>query len=124
MKALLQLERFDIRGTRTRRPGERERARLLRAWVAEIVGHHPVYEYDRRFLEPSGLDFSQANGSGSRGVRACYLLEEGRVYEVQEQISWHRAERTFRTARVGIVVKVSPEELGALLQQRQGVGHA
>lgn len=40
-------------------------------------------------------DYSGANGIGSRGVMALYLLVPGRLYRVAEPLSWSRADRYY-----------------------------
>lgn len=48
-------------------------------WVAEIIGTHPKYRLDRRFLKGQ-LDFRNANRKGN-GVRMVFELESGRYYD-------------------------------------------
>lgn len=65
-----------------------------RPWVAEITGRHPKFKLSRQFL-PSNKDLSQANGAFSRGVRRWYILESGKLYEVNEMVSWKKRDRYF-----------------------------
>lgn len=51
-------------------------------WVAQIIGVHPVFKYERKFIKGK-KDYSQANRKGSRGVFVYYLVESGNVYEVK-----------------------------------------
>lgn len=75
------------------RPGGiRVLATRQRYWVAEIVGSHPRFGWERRFLKPQ-IDFTDAVDGGQRGVMACYLLECGQAYEVQARLSWERVDR-------------------------------
>jgi hypothetical protein len=53
------------------------------AWCAEITGLDKKYKYMRRFL-PFKKDYSQSNSVGSRGIRAIYMLEENKIYEVKD----------------------------------------
>lgn len=58
-------------------------------WVDEIVD---LQSANRKRLRPQ-KDYSRANGLGSRGVMALYLLAPGRLYEVCSPESWKRVDR-------------------------------
>ena len=62
----------------------RQRARQ-RCWVARLV------DGQYQFIAPR-VDWGEANGCGSRGVRFCYLLEPG-LYVVSAPRSWGRTDR-------------------------------
>ena len=49
-------------------------------WVAEIIGTHPKFNFERRFLNPVERNWS---GSGKTGS-TTFLLEEDKVYEFNE----------------------------------------
>ena len=40
-------------------------------------------------------DYSQANSVGTRGVYDYYVLKPGRLYEIQEILSWKRMRRYY-----------------------------
>lgn len=63
-------------------------------WVAEILGRHPHFKLDRRFLK-SNRDYSRANSKGSRGVYLWYVLESDHLYEVNARVSWKNSNRYF-----------------------------
>lgn len=65
-------------------------------WVAEITGRCERYGMARQFVN-GRRDYAKTNISGSRGVRAFYTLESGKLYEVKEYTSWKRSERYFVT---------------------------
>lgn len=58
-----------------------------RPWVAEIVGLHPRYRFERRFLGHK-TDYRQTSGTRNRGVWFWWTLESGHVYEVSYRTSW------------------------------------
>jgi hypothetical protein len=63
-------------------------------WVAEIIGRHPKFKLDRKFL-PSNRDYTRANSKGSRGVYLWYILESNHLYQVNARVSWKNSERYF-----------------------------
>ena len=65
-------------------------------WVAEIVGTHPKWKYERVFLKASDRRWS---GSGKTGL-TTFTLEEGKIYEVNEP--WKG--RYFATVENGEIV--------------------
>lgn len=67
-------------------------------WVAEIVGRHPRYNFDRRFLNPVARNWSSSGKTGT----TSFLLQEGKVYEVNEP--WKG--RYFITVQNGEVVDI------------------
>lgn len=90
-----------------------------RYWVAEITGHSSEYKYERRFL-PCKKDYSEANSTGTRGVYAYYILEEGKVYEVSSPQSWRHTDRYFCTVQGGELIRLSTEEVEQWLKDLSG----
>ncbi len=87
-------------------------------WVAEILGTHPKYRYERRFLRGK-KDYSRANSVGSRGIFLWYTLESGRVYQVQEQTSWRRTRRYFiRVTDEGEIEEIKGDEVKTWLAEK------
>lgn len=70
-----------------------------RPWVADVT------DGDRRFLR-GHKDYSEANGTGSRGVYVYYHLEPGRVYEVNELLDRTTARRYLARVENGHIVEV------------------
>ena len=62
-------------------------------WVAKITGTDKRYGFARVFMQ-GNRDYSRANSIGSRGVYVYYPLEPG-IYEVNQQLTWHRWQRYF-----------------------------
>jgi len=111
MKAQLSLERIGDSQDRSLREfgrmihGKAEGFRM--PWVAELTAIHPRFGFARRFLEWNKA-LEDANGAGSRGVRAIYILETGRVYEVFQRTSWKGSRRFFcRVTGSGDVEEIS-----------------
>src|SRR5690606_12814867 len=67
-------------------------------WVAEIVVRDPKWNYERKFLNPVARNWSSSGKTGT----TSFLLEEGKVYEVNEP--WKG--RYFITVQNGEVVDV------------------
>jgi len=88
--------------------------RPRRPWVAEIVGIHPLYRFERRFLR-GNKDYSRANSIGSRGVYLYYQLMEGRIYEVNVLESWSSTDRYFCRVRHGRPIRLTETEVVACL---------
>lgn len=63
-------------------------------WVAEIVGFHPKYKFERNFLKPS-KDYSQSNSKGSRGIFVSYFPEYNKIHEIKAKYSWKSIDRYF-----------------------------
>lgn len=89
--------------------GESHTKGFRRPWVAEITGLDPQYRYKRAFLSGQ-KDYSEANSIGSRGVYVYYHLEPGRVYEVNELVTWTRTRRYFCRVEHGRIVEMGREE--------------
>ena len=79
-------------------------------WVAEIIGRHPKFRFQREFLRFK-KDYSEANSIGSRGVYAYYILEDNKVYEVCSPISWKNTDRYFCTVVGGEIIRLTKEEV-------------
>lgn len=68
-------------------------------WVADVTDSDKKYLTQKR-------DYSQANGTGSRGVYAWYTLESCRIYEVKERVSWKRTRHYYvRVTEDGDIVE-------------------
>lgn len=86
-------------------------------WVAEIKGYGDIYKYDREFL-PRKLDYTHANGIGSRGIMAEYILESGRVYEVKQQLSWNQSRRYFcLVSGFGDIVELDEDQVAQYIDE-------
>lgn len=86
-------------------------------WVAEIIGYHGKYGFERKFL-PSKRNYSRANSSGSRGVELWFVLESGKVYEVKAPRSWRSVDRYFcRVDDDGEIIRMSKDEVGSWLRK-------
>jgi hypothetical protein len=84
------------------------------AWCAEITGRDPKFKYKRDFLRYK-KDYSQANSKGSRGVRAIYMLDEGKVYDVKD---WK--ERYFCAVKDWEIHRIDESEVEEWLNARSG----
>lgn len=57
-------------------------------------------------------DYTYANSTGSRGVRLCWTLDSGRLYELLHRESMTRwATRTVTVTHDGDVIDLTPEEV-------------
>lgn len=70
---------------------------------------------DDGLLRPHWLfgkrDYAKANSRGTRGVYLHYVLEQDRLYWVQEPVSWRRTARYFAAISIsGNVYELSDEE--------------
>ena len=78
-------------------------------WVAEL------YRDDTGQVRPRFLagrrDYSKANSKGSRGVMVWFVLEQNKLYWIQEPRSWHNTVRYHAAITAqGDVRKLSKEE--------------
>jgi hypothetical protein len=78
-------------------------------FVAEIIGFHPKYKYERKFLGFQ-KDYKNANSKGSRDIYAYYILEEGKIYDVKEPYSWGNHHRYFCTVDEKGNIKILTKE--------------
>jgi len=90
-----------------------------RPWVAEIVGRHPRYKYERRFLRPR-IDYRKASSTANRGVWFWWTLESGRIYEIWRRTSWRygRDHRFVTVTEDGDIQDLTREEVDAWLSAR------
>lgn len=56
-------------------------------------------------------DFTQSNGSGTRGVYAEYILSDGECYHVKQPVTWKRADHFYCTVRNGELVRLTRDEV-------------
>lgn len=84
------------------------------SWVAEIVGTHPRYGFERRFL-PGFRDYSKANGVGSRGVYLCATVQDGKIYDIREQRTWKSCDRRFARFEHGKEIRMTKDEVAQWL---------
>jgi len=88
-----------------------------RPWVAEITGCSRGV-LTRQFVRGQ-RDYSQANGTGSRGIWLFFILEYGRVYEIFERLSWTSCAQYFCTVDpFGEIHKLTREEVMRCLNFR------
>lgn len=88
-----------------------------KVWVAEITGVDPKYKYSRTFLK-SKVDYSKSNSKGTRGVMHWFIMETGKIYEVEAPISWSRKERYFcKISEDGDIVKIDKEEVAKWVKE-------
>jgi hypothetical protein len=86
-------------------------------WVAEITGFDPKYRYARSFLKFK-KDYSRANSKGSRGVYAEYILDEGKIYDVKQSVTWKRSKRYFCTVKDWQIVEMTEQEVIDILNKK------
>jgi hypothetical protein len=100
---------------------DREMHRKTRPWVAELLGLDDRHGYRRRFLKAK-VDYSEANGAGTRGVWYYWLLESGKVYEARFRTSWsmNMHTRFVLVDDAGEIVDIPPTEIDDLLTGRTG----
>lgn len=65
-----------------------------RPWVAEVRYDKTNCCLQRRFLR-GVKDYSQSNGSASRGVYLYFYLDDDKIYEVHEPKGWKKFNRYF-----------------------------
>lgn len=121
MKAQLMLEaigwgRVVTPALRRLRPGVDYNPR---PWVAEVIPGTQGRLWDRCYLQAAGNDYRESNGRGTRGVRRHYILESGKLYEVQRMTSWEKAERVFmRVTNEGEIQELNREEVLTCLRNK------
>lgn len=87
----------------------------IRYWVAQIIGRHAKYVWERQFLN-GYKDYANSNSTGSRGIMVNYVLESGRVYEVKAPRSWRHTDRYFcRVTDDGDVLEIDESEVSLWL---------
>lgn len=93
------------------RPGP---AHLMRPWVARLIGLDERFGAAREFVNAQ-IDYSRANGTGSRGVYLYFLLTPG-VYEVNARTSWKSTRRYYiRATDDGRYTEIPREEVESWL---------
>lgn len=80
-------EHVDALGVQTDSRGQVIDPQNRRPWLAEIVGPHPRYRFERLFL-PARVDYAQSSSTGNRGVWFWWTLEAGKVYQARHRTSW------------------------------------
>lgn len=85
-------------------------AAIRKPWIAEIVGPSSRFGgFDRVFLRPDAVDWSEANGAGSRGVVCRYSLDTG-LYEIRSFLAWRREDRYFAIVKDGALTRINRDE--------------
>lgn len=92
-----------------------------RYWVAEITGRSNKYKFERKFLNCK-KDYTESNSTGTRGVYAYYILEEGKIYEVSSPQTWSSTDRYFCTIENGNLIRLSSEEVENLNWLKSDLG--
>lgn len=90
-----------------------EMYRKRRPWVARLTGVDERFGFTRTFLDPQ-VDYTVANGRGTRGVWFRWILRSGHHYETRYPAGWGRDAVTHRFITVddaGDVTDVSVEEV-------------
>jgi hypothetical protein len=79
-------------------------------WVARLKGLDEHYGFVREFVRGQ-KDYTGATASGSRGIYFYYFLTPG-FYEINERVTWKRAERYFaRVLDETTLVRMTREEV-------------
>lgn len=81
-----------------------------RPWVAEIIGLHPKYVFNRSFLKYN-ISYEEAEYGGDRGVYFLFEMQNDRVYQVNELITKKVADRYFCKIESGELIKISEDEV-------------
>ncbi|REK68027.1 MAG: hypothetical protein C6P35_03395 [Cohnella sp.] len=96
--------------------GNDDRNPFSRPWVAEITGKDPKYKFRRVFLR-GRKDYSEANKKGSRGVYYYYELYPGKIYQINDRISWKVTRRYFARVIDGNLVEIEESEVEECLRE-------
>lgn len=78
-------------------------------WVARLLGMDDKFGFKREFVNGQ-RDYSNASGTGARGIYAYYPLKDG-IYEVNERTSWKSVRRYFIRVQGTIITEISREEV-------------
>jgi hypothetical protein len=89
--------------------GESEYRQQDTPWIAEITGKCPRYGMVRKFIK-AHVDYSEANGKGTRGVMYYFPVNEGRLIEVFALTSWRGRDRYFAVIEDGEERRMTKEE--------------
>ena len=74
-------------------------------WVAEIIGLAPLGKLCRSFIRGQ-RDYRDCNGTGSRGIMIYFHLYPGKIYEVNELLTWDKSRRYFCRVVDGRIVEL------------------
>lgn len=88
-----------------------------RPWVARIVGSDPRFKYQREFIKGT-KDYSEASGTGNRGVYYWFTLENG-IYEVHSHASWKHQRRYFVRVIDSEITEIKKEEVDECLNLKK-----
>jgi hypothetical protein len=80
LSVALKMAWAEARQPKTVRFGVNHQPSGGREWVAEIVGRHPRFKFDRVFLNAAERKWSSSGKTGT----TFYELKEGCIYEVNE----------------------------------------
>lgn len=105
MKAVLKLERFGDHG-RYRAYMGRDKSQ---PWVARLLGLSDEWGFKREFIHGQ-TDYSNASGTGARGVYIYYPLDNG-IYEVNRRTSWKNTKRYFIRVEDATITEITREEV-------------
>lgn len=105
MIAALSLEKFETAGRFAGYLGYDK----SNPWVARLIGLDDTYGFAREFVRAQA-DYSNASGTGGRGIMLRYALADG-IYEVNERVSWKHVKRYFVRAQDGVFETVTREQV-------------
>jgi hypothetical protein len=83
-------------------------------WVSRITGYGRKYKFERIFIDGK-LDYSEANGPGSRGVYLYFHLTNG-LYEISSWDGWKSQDRYFCRVEGSSLTRMSLEEIEAWIE--------
>lgn len=84
-------------------------------WAAEITGACARFGLVRKFIK-AHVDYSDANGVGSRGVMYYFALEVGRPHEIYALTSWKGRDRYFAMPAEDGIRRMTREEVDEWLR--------
>jgi len=105
MIAALSLEKFETTGRYASYLGRNK----SKPWVARITGIDEQYGFAREFVH-GYTDYSNASGTGARGIYIRYALKDG-IYEVNERISWKHVRRYFIRVQDATITEIDRDEV-------------
>lgn len=89
-------------------------------WVAEVLPGTKGYLWDRKYLKKNGNDYLESNSKGTRGVRAYFILESGKLYEAQRLTAWTKSERFFcKVDERGEIIEIDRQEVLSWLRKNR-----
>lgn len=91
-------------------PGQFKNIFRHKVWVAELLDFDDKYLFKRKFLN-GNKDYTTSNGTGNRGIFLYFILQEGKIYEILEPISWKKDRRYFAKIENDRLVELSREEV-------------